>query len=185
MRSTGSRMLDAVEAEGRDLVAFADQVVSRLRERLVAALESGASASASAAALSHAAKRLAGLDVNRTGAGGYRLQLELCLLESADSPAAKACRPACARQPAQPKPDKAAASSQHCATDSAARASPAAGAGRGQGAPKIEEAPSAPRVDQARATRLRRQPAATCSIGCWPAGRTWSPTSRAIRPIVR
>jgi DNA polymerase-3 subunit gamma/tau len=83
----GVRTLDAVEAEGRDLVAFADQVVSRLRERLLAALESGASASASAAALSHAAKRLAGLDVNRAGAGGYRLQLELCLLESADSPA--------------------------------------------------------------------------------------------------
>lgn len=94
----GVRTLDDVEAEGRDLVAFADQVVSRLRERLVAALESGTSASASAAALSHAARRLAGLDVNRTGAGGYRLQLELCLLEAADSPV-----PAAVDQPS-PKP---------------------------------------------------------------------------------
>jgi DNA polymerase-3 subunit gamma/tau len=83
----GVRTLDEVEAEGRDLVAFADQVVSRLRQRLVTALESGTSAAASAAALSHAARRLAGLDVNRTGAGGYRLQLELCLLEAADLPA--------------------------------------------------------------------------------------------------
>jgi DNA polymerase-3 subunit gamma/tau len=101
----GVRTLDEVEAEGRDLVAFADQVVSRLRERLVAALESGVSATASAAALSHAARRLAGLDVNRTGAGGYRLQLELCLLEAADSPA-----PAATDQPSpRPTPSPAAA----------------------------------------------------------------------------
>src|SRR4029079_19781397 len=95
----GVRTLDAVEAEGRDLVAFADQVVSRLRERLVAALESGASASASAAALSHAARRLAGLDANRTGAGGYRLQLELCLLEAADSAGPTADRASTADRP--------------------------------------------------------------------------------------
>jgi DNA polymerase-3 subunit gamma/tau len=79
----GVRVLDALEAEGRDLVAFADQVVARLREQLVAALQSGAPAASAAAELAHAARRLAGLDVNRAGAGGYRLQLELCLLESA------------------------------------------------------------------------------------------------------
>ena len=137
----GVRTLDAVEAEGRDLVAFADQVVSRLRQRLVAALESGASASASAAALSHAAKRLAGLDVNRTGAGGYRLQLELCLLESADSPAALAApavsdRPA--EKPAPPpvpsKPDKPAAAAPRPPEPVVAKP-----------APRVEEPAVAPR----------------------------------------
>ncbi len=156
----GVRTLDAVEAEGRDLVAFADQVVSRLRERLVAALESGASASASAAALSHAAKRLAGLDVNRTGAGGYRLQLELCLLESADSPAAKpADQPA--SPPAQPKPDKAAVQDTAPPTRSPTPARPPEPV-VAKAAPKIEERAQRATRDQACATVYavsRRRPA--------------------------
>ena len=34
----GIEVLDALEGEGRDLVSFSDQVVTRLRERLVSAL---------------------------------------------------------------------------------------------------------------------------------------------------
>jgi DNA polymerase-3 subunit gamma/tau len=99
----GVRALDALEAEGRDLVAFADQVVARLREQLVAALQSGAPAASAAAELAHAARRLAGLDVNRAGAGGYRLQLELCLLESAATAAPPSERPVLAPPIAEPR----------------------------------------------------------------------------------
>ena len=80
----GVRLLDDLEREGRDLVAFAEQVVARLRERLLGALRDGARGEAPSA-LARAARRLAGLDVNRGTAGGYRLQLELALLEAADS----------------------------------------------------------------------------------------------------
>jgi DNA polymerase-3 subunit gamma/tau len=98
----GLRALDAVETEGRDLVAFADQVVSRLRERLLAALQSGSPAAAPTAALSTAARRLAGLDINRAGAGGYRLQLELCLLEAPPAESgASAAAPGAGRTGAQ------------------------------------------------------------------------------------
>jgi DNA polymerase-3 subunit gamma/tau len=89
---TGVRLLDELELEGRDLVAFADQVVDRLREQLVAALAAPATSRLPARALARAARRLAGLDINRGSAGGYRLQLELAMLEAAepatDQPAA-------------------------------------------------------------------------------------------------
>ncbi|HUG47541.1 MAG TPA: DNA polymerase III subunit gamma/tau [Candidatus Limnocylindria bacterium] len=87
----GIRLLDELERDGRDLVAFAEQVVSRLRERL---LESLRQRGGDSAALARAARRLAGLDVNRGAAGGYRLQLELSLLEAAER------QPADERQPA-------------------------------------------------------------------------------------
>ncbi|MDQ3938623.1 MAG: DNA polymerase III subunit gamma/tau [Chloroflexota bacterium] len=79
----GVRVLDELEREGRDLVAFADQVVVRLREQLLAAL-SVRSRTDGSGALARAARRLSGLDVNRGAAGGYRLQLELALLEAAE-----------------------------------------------------------------------------------------------------
>src|SRR4051794_39542907 len=77
----GIRLLDQLEADGRDLVAFADQVVSRLRELLVESLAQGNRSAERSARLARAARRLAGLDINRGAAGGYRLQLELALLE--------------------------------------------------------------------------------------------------------
>ena len=77
----GIRLLDALEADGRDLVAFADQVVSRLRELLVESLAQGNRSAERSARLARVARRLAGLDINRGAAGGYRLQLELALLE--------------------------------------------------------------------------------------------------------
>jgi DNA polymerase-3 subunit gamma/tau len=99
----GVRTLDQLEREGRDLVAFADQVIDRLRESLLAALSAGANAAARARLLARAAHRLAGLDTNRAAAGGYRLQLELALLESIEGPTdAQVDRPTA--QVAQPAP---------------------------------------------------------------------------------
>ena len=83
---SGVRVLDELERDGRDLVSFGDQVVSRLRERLLSALGAGAPATATAALLARGARRLSGLDVNRSGTGGYRLQLELALLEASAGP---------------------------------------------------------------------------------------------------
>ena len=80
----GIRLLDDLEGDGRDLVAFADQVVARLREQLVSALGNNRLGADRGQRLTRAARRLAGLDVNRGAAGGYRLQLELALLEGGD-----------------------------------------------------------------------------------------------------
>jgi DNA polymerase-3 subunit gamma/tau len=80
---TGIRLLDDLERDGRDLVAFADQVVARLREQLIGSLASGQKNAGATAALTRAARRLATLDANKGAAGGYRLQLELALLEGA------------------------------------------------------------------------------------------------------
>lgn len=77
----GIRLLDQLETDGRDLVAFADQLVARLRELLVEALAEGNRSADRSARLARAARRLAGLDINRGAAGGYRLQLELALLD--------------------------------------------------------------------------------------------------------
>ncbi len=85
---TGIAVLDSLEADGRDLVSFAEQVVTALREQLVEALASGPGAGRhgpSAAALAGAARRLSGIDASRAGLGGYRWQLELALLNAASS----------------------------------------------------------------------------------------------------
>jgi DNA polymerase-3 subunit gamma/tau len=80
----GITVLDELEGEGRDLVAFSEQVVTRIRERLVAGLadRSGPGVSDLAAA----ARRLTGVDASRSGLGGYRWQLELALLSAAVRP---------------------------------------------------------------------------------------------------
>jgi DNA polymerase-3 subunit gamma/tau len=80
----GIDVLDALEADGRDLVSFSDQVVTRLRERLVAALAQPGSQDT--ARLAAAARRLTGIDASRSGLGGYRWQLELALLGAAAAP---------------------------------------------------------------------------------------------------
>ncbi len=77
----GIRLLDQLEADGRDLVAFADQVVARLREVLVESLSEGNRSADKSARLARAARRIAGLDINRGAAGGSRLPLELALLD--------------------------------------------------------------------------------------------------------
>jgi DNA polymerase III subunit gamma/tau len=98
---SGLEVLDALEAEGRDIVAFSEQVVVTLRRALVESLSApavGASPSAGAA-LARAARRLSGLDASRSGLGGYRWQLELCLLAAAAEPGRNAS-PSASRGPA-------------------------------------------------------------------------------------
>ena len=77
----GIDVLDQLEGEGRDLVACSEQVISRLRERLVASM-SDRDGAAATAYLAAAARRLTGIDASRSGLGGYRWQLELALLST-------------------------------------------------------------------------------------------------------
>ena len=74
----GIAVLDQLEADGRDVVSFAEQVVSGLRVELVERLRSGNDVTK----LAVAARRLTGIDASRSGLGGYRWQLELALLSS-------------------------------------------------------------------------------------------------------
>jgi DNA polymerase-3 subunit gamma/tau len=81
----GIGILDRLEAEGRDLVAFSEQLVTGLRTRLVERMSKRSTADRAAARpLAAAARRLTGIDASRAGLGGFRWQLELCLLASAE-----------------------------------------------------------------------------------------------------
>jgi DNA polymerase-3 subunit gamma/tau len=76
-------LLDGLEEHGRDLRAFTDQALERLRMALVASLGRGSGgglAAAGPAALAAAARRLASIDPVHPGPGGLRLQLELAVL---------------------------------------------------------------------------------------------------------
>jgi DNA polymerase III subunit gamma/tau len=76
----GIAVLDRLEADGRDLPAFADQLVGRLRAIVVERLGGGdAGPDLSPSALADVARRIAALDANRSTAGGFRFQLELLL----------------------------------------------------------------------------------------------------------
>ena len=80
----GITVLDRLEAAGRDLPAFADQLVGRLREIVVGRLGGAADGpEASPIELAEMARRIAALDANRAMAGGFRFQLELLLFQSA------------------------------------------------------------------------------------------------------
>jgi DNA polymerase III subunit gamma/tau len=133
----GVRLLDDLERDGRDLVAFADQIVARLRERLLAGLAGGSATTADAALLARAGRRLSGLDVNRGGAGGYRLQLELALLEAEEQ------APSTGR-PAQPSPASAPTSGPVARTAPTAPKAPTAPAARSTGVAVGEPAPAGP-----------------------------------------
>ena len=79
----GIGVLDRLEASGRDLPAFADQLVARLREIVVERLGGAADGpEASPIELAEMARRIAALDANRSMAGGFRFQLELLLFRS-------------------------------------------------------------------------------------------------------
>jgi DNA polymerase-3 subunit gamma/tau len=80
----GIELLDGLEDRGRDLKAFTEQALERLRAALIASLRRGGQdplAAAGPGALSAAARRLAAIDFVHPGPGGLRLQLELALLE--------------------------------------------------------------------------------------------------------
>ena len=85
---TGISILDDLEEVGRDLRAFTEQAIERLRAALVTSLGRGPTeglAAAGPARLAVAARRLASLDPVHPGPGGLRLQLELALLAPSDS----------------------------------------------------------------------------------------------------
>ena len=87
----GIEILDGLEEHGRDLRAFTEQAIERLRRVLVASLGRGSPgglAAAGPATLSAAARRLATIDPTRSGPGGLRLQLELALLAPVEARAA-------------------------------------------------------------------------------------------------
>ncbi len=99
----GIEILDGLEVEGRDLVAFSEQLVTRLRLVLVQQMSQRAAADrAGARPLTQAARRLTGIDASRSGLGGYRWQLELCLLAAAEErvlPQASAAGPSTNARP--------------------------------------------------------------------------------------
>jgi len=97
----GIEILDGLEAEGRDLIAFSEQLVTRLRVLLVERMSPPVAADRAAARpLALAARRLTGIDASRSGLGGYRWQLELCLLAASDEVDRRAAAPASSPPPA-------------------------------------------------------------------------------------
>ena len=83
----GIEVLDDLEAAGRDLAAFLDQVVASLRAALSSALAGSPTSDPhwTAAGLTDAARRIVAIDPSRPGTGGLRFQLELALLGSASA----------------------------------------------------------------------------------------------------
>ena len=103
----GIDLLDGLEEHGRDLRAFTDQAIERLRAALVVSLGHGPQAGLATlgpTALATAARRLSSIDPTRPGPGGLRLQLELALLEpsAAGGAAMPALLPERAVAPATP-----------------------------------------------------------------------------------
>jgi DNA polymerase III subunit gamma/tau len=186
----GIRLLDELERDGRDLVAFADQVVARLRERLLAALAEGPRDDMAAATLAAAARRLAGLDMNRGAAGGYRLQLELALLESADRPVGQGHPVSTQPVAATPPPLSRRAANQPAATRPPATQQPANQPAVAKSAanqsPEERPATARPRpavpaqADQELASVLSAWPQVVERIGRNPANR---PLIAACRPV--
>jgi DNA polymerase-3 subunit gamma/tau len=104
-------LLDGLEEHGRDLRAFIEQALERLRVALVASLGRGSGgglAAAGPAALAAAARRLASIDPIHPGPGGLRLQLELAVLAPVEARAATLPPFPIVQRTAQPAPAPAA-----------------------------------------------------------------------------
>jgi DNA polymerase-3 subunit gamma/tau len=92
----GIELLDSLEERGRDLRAFTEQAIERLRLALVASLGRGSPgglAVAGPVALAAAARGLAALDPTHPGPGGLRLQLELALLAPVEAAGRSSVQP--------------------------------------------------------------------------------------------
>ena len=137
----GIDILDALDERGRDLRAFLDQTIERLRVALMASLGRQvvgvASLGASPGALTSAARRLASIDQGRPGPGGLRLALELALLNGPDRAEAptfaeklESARPATSAAAGAPSPR------------SSASSEPSAGAASSTPAPLASPAPA-------------------------------------------
>ena len=84
--ASGVRLLDDLEDRGRDLRSFLDQVIEVIRSAVVGAPSSADGLHHGQGELLAAARRIAGIDPNRAGVGGLRLQLELALFVVAAVP---------------------------------------------------------------------------------------------------
>jgi DNA polymerase-3 subunit gamma/tau len=164
----GIDLLDGLEEHGRDLRAFTDQAIERLRGALVASLGRGAQpglASLGPAALATAARRLSSIDPTRQGPGGLRLQLELALLEPSASIAFVAPSPSTDRTTASvPVAERSTAPER--SVPPAAPARPPAAAVR----PPADQPPRA-RPDEPPATRPSEAPIPVAPAGAAPAVR--------------
>jgi hypothetical protein len=203
----GIAILDRLEAEGRDLVAFSEQLVTHLRASLVERMSQGTDAQhAPAHQLAVAARRLTGIDASRSGLGGFRWQLELCLLaaaDTADAPVASTAPPApavpvAAARPRTTKPEThpervavttprsepvraEPAATPEVASTAAPSASPSgvpAGAGAAAVPPAVESAPADP--DDAISAVRAAWPRIVAVIGGNPANRPLVATCRPV-----
>ena len=143
----GIEILDDLEEKGRDLRAFLEQAVERLRTALVASLGRGAPGGLAAAGpgtLAAAARRLASIDPTRPGPGGIRLQLELALLAPAEArTAALPPFPEAAPRAAAPRPVVAAAPADPVVTTGSSPAAPPAPARTAAVGPAAKVPPAA------------------------------------------
>ena len=143
----GIAVLDRLEAEGRDLPAFADQLVGRLRAVVVARLGGGEGGpDLSPAALADIARRIAALDANRSTAGGFRFQLELLLFSATATTVGVPTQvspafPTAATEPARPRtaaPNRPSVERDPARTEPSSRPEPADGP---LGGPPLASAP--------------------------------------------
>ena len=138
-------LLDGLEEHGRDLRAFLEQALERLRVALVASLGRGSGgglAAAGPAALAAAARRLASIDPIHPGPGGLRLQLELAVLAPIEARAATLPPFPIVQRTVQPAPAP-------IVTAAAPAAEPPAPVAA-QPIPTASTAPSAPSTESAR-----------------------------------
>jgi DNA polymerase-3 subunit gamma/tau len=163
----GVRVLDRLEAEGRDLRLVTDQAIERLRRVLVARLASEpvapAFASLTLAELAAAARQLVSIDATRAGGARQRLAVELLLLERSGRVATPEIRVSARAPVPAPAP-------VGTGTSATARASGADVAARGRSrqlstSPRAAEAASAApeagsRPPVAPSTQTRRSPSA-------------------------
>jgi DNA polymerase III subunit gamma/tau len=170
----GMAVLDDLEDRGRDLRAFLDQVIERLRSMLVAGLTGGQSAStASPARLTAIGRRLAAIDPTRLGPGGVRFQLDLALLEGPPDDAPGTVAPAQPPRTTSPAPPRTAAKAAPTAAstvgEKAAAAEPTAVAGPPATRPPVAARPTAepepPAEPETRGSAEPAPPAATSGDG--------------------
>jgi len=153
-------LLDGLEEHGRDLRAFLEQALERLRVGLVASLGRGSGgglAAAGPAALAAAARRLASIDPIHPGPGGLRLQLELAVLAQIEARAATLPPFPIVQRTVQPAP----APIVTAAAPAAEPPTPVAA----QPMPTASTAPSVPRTESARPGSAGKSAPSSAGLG--------------------
>ncbi len=176
----GIRLLDRLEADGRDLRLVTDQAVERLRRVLIARLGMEPVPEPFAVRpipeLTAAARALAAIDPARAGGGGQRLQLELLLLSSTvpvGAPASGAAVTATAwASPAARGPSSAADQGGPTARRDGPAAPPRMPA-RGPGSPPVASPP--PSRPSSPTERSRGEPTIPPAAPAGPIGRSTRP----------